>query len=53
MSSFYPLFYGPGATDMGRLYQLMSQQARFWEDSWETGPSNARTPDLWIFRGSL
>ncbi|HXX23519.1 MAG TPA: glycoside hydrolase family 20 zincin-like fold domain-containing protein [Terriglobia bacterium] len=44
MNSFYPLFYGPGATEMGRLYQLMSQQARFWEDSWETGPSNARTP---------
>jgi len=44
MSSFYPLFYGPGTTDMGRLYQLMSQEARFWEDSWESGPSNARTP---------
>jgi len=44
MSSFYPLFYGQGAADMGRLYQLMSQQARFWEDSWETGPSSARTP---------
>ena len=44
MSSFYLLFYGPGATDMGRLYQLMCQQARFWEDSWETGPSDARTP---------
>jgi hypothetical protein len=29
MSSFYRLFYGPGATGMGRLYQLMSQQARF------------------------
>ena len=43
MSSFYRLFYGQGSTDMGRLYQLMSQQARFWEDSWETGPSNART----------
>ncbi|MGO8789922.1 MAG: glycoside hydrolase family 20 zincin-like fold domain-containing protein [Terriglobia bacterium] len=44
MSSFYPLFYGQGAADMGRLYQLMSQQARFWEDSWDTGPSSARTP---------
>ena len=44
ISSFYPLFYGPGETDMGRLYQLMAQQARFWEDSWETGPSDARTP---------
>jgi hypothetical protein len=44
MSSFYRLFYGPGATGMGRLYQLMSQQAQFWEDSWETGPSSARAP---------
>ena len=44
VSSFYPLFYGPGATDMGALYQLMSEQAQFWEDSWETGPSAARTP---------
>jgi len=44
MSSFYPLFYGPGATDMGRLYELMCHQARFWEDSWDTGPSDARTP---------
>jgi hypothetical protein len=43
-SSFYPLFYGPGAVDMGALYQLMSEQAQFWEDSWETGPSTARTP---------
>jgi len=42
-SSFYSLFYGLGATDMGRLYQLMSQQARIWEDSWETGASSART----------
>ena len=45
-SSFYRLFYGPGASDMGRLYQLMSEQAQFWEDSWETGPSSARTP-IW------
>jgi hypothetical protein len=29
---------------MGAVYQLMSEQAQFWEDSWETGPSNARTP---------
>jgi hexosaminidase len=43
-SSFYPLFYGPGATNMGAVYQLMSEQAQFWEDSWETGPSTFRTP---------
>ena len=44
MSSFYKLFYGPGAVNMGRVYQLMSEQAEFWDDSWETVPSAARTP---------
>jgi hexosaminidase len=43
-TSFYSLFYGPGATGMGELYQLMSEQAQFWEDSWEKGPTAARTP---------
>jgi hypothetical protein len=46
ISSFYKLFYGPGATQMGRLYQLMSGQGQFWKESWETKPSAARTP-LW------
>ncbi len=46
MSSFYELFYGPGGTRMGRLYQLMSEQGQFWKESWETKPSAARTP-LW------
>ncbi len=45
-SSFYPLFYGARATNIGRLYQLMSEQAQFWHDSWETGPTSARTP-IW------
>lgn len=36
-SSFHQLFYGPGSINMGRLYQLMSEQAQFWDDSWETG----------------
>lgn len=46
-SSFYQLFYGPGtAVEMGRLYELMSGQAQFWEDSWDTGPSSNRTP-IW------
>ncbi len=46
-SSFYQLFYGPGTTEgMGRLYQLMSEQSEFWEDSWDTGPSSNRTP-IW------
>jgi hypothetical protein len=44
ISSFYRLFYGPSATGMERLYQLMSQQAQFWKESWETKPSAARTP---------
>jgi hexosaminidase len=45
-SAFYSLFYGSSANSMGRLYQLMSQGAQFWEDSWETGPSAARKP-IW------
>jgi hypothetical protein len=36
---FYKLFYGDGAIQMNRVYQLMSQQAQFWSDSWERGPS--------------
>jgi hypothetical protein len=31
---------------MDRLYQLMSSQAQFWSDSWETAPANARKP-IW------
>jgi hexosaminidase len=46
MNSFFPLFYGPGATAMGRVYQLMSEQGQFWKESWETGASAARTP-IW------
>jgi hypothetical protein len=36
---FYRLFYGSDATNMGRLYQLMSTQAQFWADSWDSEPS--------------
>ena len=46
MNSFYDLFYGAGAQNMGRLYQLMSEQAQVWDDTWETSPSSARTP-IW------
>jgi hexosaminidase len=38
---FYALFYGHGATSMGRLYQLMSRQAQFWASSWESEPSGS------------
>ena len=41
-SSFYRLFYGRGATNIDRLYQLMSTQAEFWASSWEWGPSSVR-----------
>jgi hexosaminidase len=46
MSSFYRLFYGRGATNMGRLYQLMSEQGQFWKESWDVKASAARTP-IW------
>ena len=36
--SFYRLFYGAGASDMGRVYQLMSTQAQFWASSWDSKP---------------
>ena len=44
VNTFFPLFYGQQVTQMGRLYQLMSEQAQFWQDSWEKGPSQVRTP---------
>lgn len=46
MSSFYPLFYGPNAVNMDRVYQLMSEQAQFWTDSWDQIDSKARKP-IW------
>ncbi len=46
INAFFPLFYGHGVTAMGRIYQLMSEQGQFWKESWETGPSAARTP-IW------
>jgi hexosaminidase len=44
MSDFYNLYYGQGAVAMGRLYQLMSTQAEFWDSSWDWAPSTARKP---------
>lgn len=41
-AAFYKLFYGDGASGMDRVYQLMSQQAQFWTDSWEQGPSKRK-----------
>ncbi len=45
-ASFYRLFYGPQSTGIGRLYQLMCEQADTWETTWQLGPSSARTP-IW------
>jgi hypothetical protein len=41
-ANFYRLFYGWNAVDMDKIYRLMTSQAQFWSDSWETGPSTAR-----------
>src|SRR5262249_48862866 len=46
VKGFYRLFYGPHAEEMDRVYRLMSWQAQFWNDSWETGPTQARKP-IW------
>ncbi len=45
-ATFYPLYYGPSIVNMDRVYQLMSTQAEFWSDSWETEPSTTRKP-IW------
>ncbi len=45
-SAFINEFYGPSATNMGRVYQLMSLQAQFWADSWDTIPSVSRRPNF-------
>ncbi|HET7101801.1 MAG TPA: beta-N-acetylhexosaminidase [Terriglobia bacterium] len=42
--NFYHLFYGQGGQNVGRLYQLMSTQAEFWDSSWDRQPSSARKP---------
>jgi len=42
MNAFFPLFYGSSVVNPGRVYQLMSRQAQFWEDSWEWTLSSAR-----------
>ena len=46
MNLFYPLFYGPDASNMGRVYQLMSEQGQYWKEGWDVAAANARTP-LW------
>jgi hypothetical protein len=45
-AAFYSLFYGPGVTDMDRVYQLMSEQAQSWTDSWDAIASQQRKP-IW------
>jgi hypothetical protein len=42
ISTFYPLYFGHRVVSMDRTYQLMSTQAQFWGDSWDTTPSTAR-----------
>ena len=37
--SFYRIFYGRGATQMGHIYDLMSAQAQFFATSWDSQPS--------------
>jgi hypothetical protein len=46
MGTFYPLFYGHHVEGMDRAYQLLSEQAQFWMDSWEQAPSTTRKP-IW------
>ncbi len=49
--AFYRLFYGSKAAGMERVYELMSRQAQWWVDTWDTGPSGRRKPILGNSRG--
>lgn len=51
MDAFYSDFYGENIVRLDRVYQLLSYQAQFWNDSWETGPSTARKPILGYSQG--
>jgi hexosaminidase len=44
MSSFYALYFGHDTVEMARVYQLLSFQAQFWSDSWDSVASTARKP---------
>lgn len=41
---FYTSFYGSGTTEMDTIYQLLSKQAQFYDDSWDWEDSRWRTP---------
>ena len=41
-STFYRVFYGDSAVRMDRVYQLMSQQAHSWLESWDWGPAKRK-----------
>lgn len=43
-AAFYRQFYGPEAVEMDRVYELMSRQAQWWSDTWETAPSKSQKP---------
>ncbi len=45
-STFYSLFYGANVVNMDRVYQLMSDQAQSWNDSWDPMESKSRKP-IW------
>jgi hexosaminidase len=42
-ADFHRLFHGLDAPAAARIYQLLSTQAQFWQDSWERAPSTSRS----------
>ena len=45
-SAFYSIFYGANIVNMSKVYRLMSDQAQYWNDSWDLVESTARKP-IW------
>jgi hexosaminidase len=51
-STFYTLYYGWTQTDMDRLYHLMSEEAQFWNDSWDPVDSTSRK-GIWGYSNGI
>ena len=52
-STFYSLFYGKKVVNMDRVYQLMSDQAQSWNDSWDPYGIKGAETNLGIFLCNL
>ena len=51
-STFYTLYYGWTLSNMDRVYRLMSEEAQFWNDSWDPVNSTSRK-GIWGYSNGI